>query len=147
MDISKNDREISPVGKTNRTNSHRNVRFRVKQDGTWLPEGRSGEKGIFLEAIAIDMGGNGEYQVCTAKDGWLDPVSGYDITDRAGYGGHKDSPIIAVRIFSDQVLYKYGVGELGGKWHPYAYTNKEGFAGDFGPIDRFLITKLNGYLK
>lgn len=146
--------EISPGGSQKPLNGKTpSVAFRVKQNGKWLKEGKCGEQGVPIQAIAIDFEGNGWYQVCTAKYGWLDPVRGYDIDDdENGYAGWKDSPIIAVRAYyetpnPDKTGYfaaKYRVSELKDDWFPYQYdddvdANQDGYAGDMGPIDRFQI--------
>ena len=128
------------------------VPFRVKTENGWLAEGIVGD-GTKLKAIAIDFKGNGWYQVCTAKHGWLDPVRGYDISDdENGYAGWEDSDIIAIRAYYETPDYaetgylsaKYRASDCGKDWWDWQYDDdcwngQDGYAGDMAPLDRFYI--------
>lgn len=129
------------------------VSWKIKQDGKWLKENSVGVAGYPVQAIAIDFKGNGWYQVCTVKHGWLERVRGYDTKDdENGYAGYEDSPIIAVRCYYEtpeptDIYYaaKYRASDLGKNWWPYQYdddvdANQDGYAGDMVPIDRFEIS-------
>ena len=142
-----NRTDISPVGNLNQPNGllkrSPKIRFRLKQNGHWLTENNCGQQGVCIQAVAIDFKGHGWYQVCTAKDGWLEPVRGYDIKDpKNGYGGKKDSPIVGIRAVNEGGYFsaRYRVSELKDDWMPYQYNSEDdSFAGDYGPLDRFQI--------
>jgi hypothetical protein len=128
------------------------VPFRVKTENGWLAEGVCGD-GTKLKAFAVNFHGNGWYQACTAKHGWLEPVRGYDINDdENGYAGWEDSDIIAIRAYYEtpniaETGYfsaKYRVSDCGKDWWPWQYDDdtwdgQDGYAGDMVPIDRFYI--------
>ena len=128
-------------------------KWRVRQDGKWLAEGECGRQGRPITAIAVDM--PGWYQVQTKNDGWLPPVTGYDVGDpENGYAGEEqaDNHIIAVRCYYETqepaetgyYAAKYRVSDLDAGWHPYQYDDdvdesQDGYAGDEYPVDRFEI--------
>lgn len=128
------------------------VPFRVKTENGWLKEGKKGD-GTKIKAIAIDFKGNGWYQVCTEKHGWLEPVRGYDIKDdENGYAGWEDSDVIAVRAYYETpniaetgyLSAKYRVSDCGKDWWDWQYDDdtwngQDGYAGDMNPLDRFYI--------
>ena len=129
------------------------VPFRIKTKNGWLSEGTVGDGNPIL-GVAIDFGGNGWYQVCTEKHGWLEAVRGYDISnDEYGYAGWEDSPVIAVRAYYEtpniaETGYfsaKYRVANCGEDWWPWQYDDdtwngQDGYAGDMrNAIDRFHI--------
>lgn len=130
------------------------VDFRVFAGGRWLGRNEVGVKGEPITRIAVDFGGDGWYQACTERHGWLDVIRGYDIDDaEAGYAGWEDSPIVAVRCYYEtpnpgKTGYfeaKYRAADFSGKgWWPWQYdtdtwNGQDGYAGDMRPIDRFQI--------
>ena len=136
---SEEDPEVSDIKELPR------IKWRVKQDGKWMPENEPGIQGYPIQAIAIDFEGNGWYEACTFKHNWLGSVDRYDIAnDKDGYAGREDSPIIAVRCLYDSVnddgayfLARYRVSNINKDWQPYCYSR--GIAGEMKPIDRFEI--------
>ena len=127
------------------------ISWKIKQDGKWF-ENEAGVSNYPIQAIAIDLKGNGWYQVCTVKHGWLECVYGYNTNDNEnGFAGYEDSPIVAVRCHyetpeSTDVCYKakYRVSDLGKDWQDFVYSdrtakNKRDYAGNMVPIDRFEI--------
>ena len=142
------DKPTTPTGKKEK------ITWRVKQQGRWLAEGKTGVRGYPIQGIAVNFHGHGWYQVCTQKHGWLSRVRGYDINDEEqGFAGYEDSPIIAVRCYyetpdPDKTGYfcaKYRVSEQGEDFYPWQFDDdrdngQDGYAGDFTPIDRFEIT-------
>ena len=119
--------------------------IKIKQDGKWF-ENAVGVSNYPIQAIAIDFKGNGWYQVCTVKHGWLERIYGYNTNDNEnGFAGYEDSPIVAVRCHyeipeSTDVHYKakYRVSDLGKDWQDFVY-NENDYACNMVPIDRLEI--------
>lgn len=140
--------------------SSENVTYRVSIDEagkTWFSEctnfdnsdgdGYAGEFGSPIRYLAINM--SGWYQVRTEKNGWIDKVRGYDITDLENGCAGDGSPITGVRCYFETqnpnetgwLGIEYAVHELGGSWlsNVIDTSSPEGddFAGDTKQIDGF----------
>ena len=82
------------------------VKFRVSTDpkgDKWLVEGRYGVRGAGICWIAMD--GVKRYRVFTQENGWLDYVTGYDIADLEDGCAGDGSPITAIEIDDNSVMY------------------------------------------
>ena len=128
------------------------------EDG-WLPfvEGYNDFAGIDDHAIrylAIDLGGNGWYQVCTEAGGWLSKVRGCDTGDLVNGCAGDGSSITGVRVYYDTpdpgvtgwLKAHYRTSPV---WYGDYYAHQhddetgggqDGSAGDLAkPIDRFQL--------
>ena len=113
----------------------------------------AGETGEAIRWIAIDLKGNGWYQVKTMENGWLEPVRGYNIGDLE-YGCAGDgSPITAVRVYYETpeptdryLIAEYRVSPLNSGYFPWMHDTEDtggssdDYAGDgVRAIDRFQL--------
>ena len=128
------------------------------EDG-WLPfvEGYSDFAGIDDHAIrylAIDLGGNGWYQVCTEAGGWLPRVYKCDTGDLDEGCAGDGSPITGVRVYYDTpnpratgwLKAHYRTSPVWqGDYYAHQHDDEvgggqDGYAGDLTkPIDRFQL--------
>jgi len=120
------------------------LRFRLSTDENgekWLAEGRYGVRGAAIRWLAI--AGARRYRVCTQASGWLLYVSKYDTSDLEDGCAGDGSPVTAVEVDDDGVMY---AARALGKADYYAWMvgrkstdgDSDHFAGDMAnPIDGF----------
>ena len=127
-------------------------------DDGWLPQVRdlsdfAGVQGHAARYIAIDLGGNGWYQVATA-DGWLPVVTGCDCNDLENGCAGDGNPIVAVRVYyntpdpgaTGYLAARYRVSPVGRRYYDWQEDDNtsptmDGYAGDMiSPIDRFQLS-------
>ena len=137
------------------------VIYRVRTEGRWLPEVNNlddyaGIIGKPITDIAVRVSeGTVKYRAHIKGGGWLDHVSGYDVTDdENGYAGD-NKPIDAIEIYystPNSVVQKHGylkakyrVSQISGDYYDWQYDDEtsdgqDGYAGDLGmSIDRLQI--------
>lgn len=113
----------------------------------------AGDPGVAARWLAIDFGGNGWYQVCTERNGWLPIVRAYNIGDLENGCAGDGSRIVAVRAYyetpepTDRYYEaEYRVAPIGSGYYPWMHDtydtggSSDDYAGDMvRSIDRFQI--------
>ena len=116
--------------------------FRISTDKTgktWLAAGKQYKSKQMIRWIAIK--GAGKYQVCTRQSGWLPIVDKCNVMDFENGCAGDGSPIIAVRVLSDD--FRYAV-RVDGVW----YADMVGMKDTSGTKDTFagdLIHAIDGF--